>query len=68
MLGGVQGQRDADIGHQIAGPHAAGDHHLLRVDLAEFGHHPGGATVFRQDLRDGDALQDLRAAHARASA
>ena len=66
MLDCLQGHGDADLGRQLARPHATADHHVLRPDRALRGHHAGRAAPLHQDLRHGQGFDDARAAHPRA--
>ena len=66
MLGRVQRHRDADGGRQLARPHAGGEHDGRGGDRTLLGHHAHRPALLDQDAQDLDALDDPRAALARA--
>ena len=62
MLTGVQGDGDADRCGQIARPHAARQHDIVRVDRAVFGIDAGHTAAVVADARHLALLEYLRAA------
>ena len=67
MFGRVQRDGDAGRTPELARPHAGADHDGVRRDVTGFGVDTDRAPLLDADARDFGVLEDLGAAHARAS-
>ena len=61
VLAGMQGHIHSDRRRQVPGPHAAAQHHAVRVDIAVFRGHAGDAAPCGTDVGDRQVLKDARA-------
>lgn len=64
MFGGVQGERQAGLGGQVSGPHAAADHDCPGANGAFVRHHTRSAVMLHKDLRDAGVFENARSSHA----